>query len=119
MTASVERFVQRIREAEEDLTREVEEQQRRWHFRLHRGRVWFDQEVRHAHERFRQSIPAFLGEASLPILLTAPITYSLILPLLLLDIWATLYQWVCFPFTGSPSCAAGTTSLSTATSSPI
>jgi hypothetical protein len=60
----------------------------------------FDREVRQAHRRFRQSIPAFLREARLLNLATAPVIYSLLLPLALLDVWVTLYQWVCFPIYG-------------------
>ena len=33
---------------------------------------------------------------SLLSLLTAPVIYSLIVPLAILDLWTTVYQWVCF-----------------------
>jgi len=49
------------------------------------------------HRRFKQSIPAFVRHASLLNLLTAPAIYSLLLPLALLDVWVTAYQWTCFP----------------------
>ena len=100
MSPYVERIVERLREAEEDLASEVEEQQQRWHYRVHRGRVWFDQELRHAHRHLKQSIPAYIREGSVLSLLTAPILYSVILPLSLLDVWVTVYQRVCFPIYG-------------------
>ena len=75
-------------------------QQQRWHYRLERGRVWFDNEIRRAHQRFKQSIPAFIAAGSVFNLLTAPVIYSLIVPLLLLDLLVTLYQWICFPIYG-------------------
>ena len=100
MSPYVERIVERIREAEEDLTRQVDEQQQRWHYRVHRGRVWFDKEVRHAHRRLRQSVPAYIREGSVLSLLTAPVIYSLILPFALLDVWVWAYQWICFPIYG-------------------
>jgi hypothetical protein len=71
MPAHVVRIAERLREAEEDLS-----------------------------HRFRQSIPAYIREGSLLSLLTAPIIYSLIVPLVLLDIWTTAYQWICFPIYG-------------------
>jgi len=37
----VERIAERLRDAEEDLKREVNEQ-RRWQYQVHRGRIWFD-----------------------------------------------------------------------------
>jgi len=65
-----------------------------------RGRVWFDRELREAHRRLRQGIPAYILEGNFLSLLTAPVIYSLALPLVVLDLWVTLYQWVCFPIYG-------------------
>ncbi len=100
MGAYVERIIERLREAEDDLTREADEQQERWRFRVHRGSVWFDDEVRRAQRAFRQSIPAFLWESRVASLLTTPVIYSLLLPFVALDLWVTVYQWVCFPIYG-------------------
>ena len=102
MSPYVERFVERLRDAEDDLKREVDEQQRRWHYRIHHGRVWFDKELRESHRHLRQSIPAYILQGDLLSLLTAPVVYSLLLPFALLDLWVTLYQWVCFPIYGMP-----------------
>jgi hypothetical protein len=96
MSSYVERFVDRFHDAEEDLKREVEEQQRRWQYRIRRGRVWFDKERREAHRRLRQSIPAYIRSGNVLSLLTAPIIYSLLLPLIAIDLWVTLYQSICF-----------------------
>ena len=100
MASYVERIIDRLREAEDDLTQEAERQQRRWQYRIERGRVWFDEEVRRAQRAFRQSIPAFIWESSLASLVTAPVIYSLLLPFVALDAWVTLYQWICFPIYG-------------------
>jgi hypothetical protein len=96
VSSFVDRFVQRLHDAEEDLKREVEEQQRRWQYRIRRGRVWFDSERRDAHRRLRQSIPAYIRHGNVLSLLTAPIIYSLLFPFVMLDLWVTLYQSICF-----------------------
>ena len=100
MSPYAERLVDRLHDAEEDLKREVKAQQRQWRYRVHRGRVWFDKELRETHRKLRQSIPAYILEGSLLSLLTAPVIYSLLLPLVMLDLWVTLYQWICFPIYG-------------------
>lgn len=100
MSPYVDRVVARIRDAEDELARDVREQQQRWRYRVRRGRIWFDEEARRAHNQLKQSVPAFLREASVLNLLTTPIVYSLLLPLLLLDLWATVYQRACFPVYG-------------------
>jgi hypothetical protein len=46
MPPYVERIVERLRDAEEDLERDVEEQQRRWHYQVHRT------------EGYRRELPA-------------------------------------------------------------
>ena len=60
----------------------------------------FDKELRETHRKLRQSIPAYILEGNLLSLLTAPIIYSLRLPLVLLDLWVTFYQSMCFPIYG-------------------
>jgi hypothetical protein len=35
-------------------------------------------------------------------LLTAPVIYSAIVPIALIDVWLTLYQTICFPVYGIP-----------------
>jgi hypothetical protein len=96
----VERFADRMRDAESDLARQVKHRRRRWQARVHRGRVLFDRELRDAHRRLRQSIPAFVLKGNVLSLLTAPVIYSLLLPLAILDLWVTLYQSICFPIYG-------------------
>jgi hypothetical protein len=102
MSPRVESFSDRIHDAEEHLKREAKDQQRRWQYRVRRGRVWFDKELRETHRRLRQSIPAYIREGDLLSLLTSPIIYSLLVPFALLDLWVTLYQSICFPIYGMP-----------------
>ena len=73
---------------------------RYWQYRIHRGRVLFTHEAQLRHARLKQGVLAFLRDGSLGNLLTTPLIYSLGFPLVLLDLWATLYQRVCFPVYG-------------------
>ena len=107
MSRYVDRIVSAIHEAEEALSEDVRDQQQRWQYGLHRGRVWFDKEVRHAQKQLKQSIASFLRHGSVLNLLTTPIIYSLSLPFVLLDIWVSLYQWICFPIYGIDRVAHG------------
>ena len=89
-----------LQRLEEELAHDVDEQQQRWRYRVHRGRIWFDDEVRRAHKRLRQAIPTYIRQGRLRNLLSAPIIYSLIVPLAVLDLWLSVYQWICFPIYG-------------------
>ncbi|HEY7288551.1 MAG TPA: hypothetical protein VH583_01855 [Vicinamibacterales bacterium] len=44
----------------------------------------------------KKSIPRFLRESSIPNLLTAPLIYSMTVPIALLDLWITIYQTIAF-----------------------
>jgi hypothetical protein len=59
-----------------------------------------EREIRRAQKRLKQSIPSYLLESRLLNLLAAPVVYSMILPIALLDAWISLYQWLCFPLFG-------------------
>jgi hypothetical protein len=45
-------------------------------------------------------MPSYLLESRPLNLLAAPIIYSMIVPIALLDAWISLYQWICFPLFG-------------------
>jgi hypothetical protein len=57
---------------------------------------------RPTHRQLRQGLLVYVGSSSILTLLTAPMIYSLMLPLALIDLWVTLYQLVCFPIYGIP-----------------
>jgi len=87
-----------------DLERELETELNRvrvqWRYRVEAGRIRFEREVRLAHRRLKQSIPQFLRESSPAALLSAPLIYSMIVPIVLLDGWITVYQAICFRIYG-------------------
>jgi hypothetical protein len=62
--------------------------------------VAFTAEARPLHQTARQGAWAFVREASVKRLLVAPVIYSVLIPLVLLDLWMSLYQAVCFPVYG-------------------
>lgn len=100
MPARIDDLIGRLTALERELEEEVDQARTRWRYRLVNGRVRFARETRLAHARFRQSIPTFLRDGSFFNLLTAPIVYSLIVPVVLLDLWVTIYSKSCFPVFG-------------------
>jgi hypothetical protein len=100
MPLHVRHIAEGVQDAEQEWVRVVRTERRRWHDRVYRGRVRFDEEVRRRHRRFKQSVPAFLRDGSVGNLLTTPVIYSLALPFMLLDLWVIAYQTICFPIYG-------------------
>lgn len=102
MPSHVTDILHRIRELEDQLEHELVEKQREWHYRFDANRVRFEREVHAYHRRLRRGILRFLGNSRVRNLLTAPVIYSVALPLVLLDLWFTTYQFICFPIYGIP-----------------
>jgi hypothetical protein len=90
----------RLRDLETDLEREVAAAQQRWHYKIDTGKIRFEEAVQRRNKALKTSLAQFLRESSIPSLLTAPVIYSLAFPFVLLDLWVTLYQLVCFPIYG-------------------
>jgi hypothetical protein len=59
-----------------------------------------DADPRTRRVRVRQAIPAGVRAGLVVNVLTAPIIYSLFVPFAVLDLWVSLYQFVCFPIYG-------------------
>jgi hypothetical protein len=89
-------LLERIADLERELEGELTRRRALWRYRVEAGRVRFEREVHDAHRRLKQHLPAFLRESSPLTLITAPVIYSLIVPVAVLDLWVTLYQAICF-----------------------
>jgi hypothetical protein len=102
MTSLTEDLFARIAQLEREVEHELNQARDQWRYRVDAGRIRFDHDVRRLHKRIRQSIPAFIRESSPLNLLTAPIIYSMIVPLAILDVSFNLYQTIWFPLAGIP-----------------
>lgn len=81
---------------EREFDEELQAARERWRYRIEAGRVRFEREAREAHRRLKQSVPRFLRESSPLTVITAPIIYSLFVPIAILDVWVSGYQALCF-----------------------
>lgn len=75
---------------------ELESRREKLGWRVHDGFVSFEQGISDEHKKLRVGIGQFLAQSNLATILTAPLIYSLIVPFVLIDIWTSLYQAVCF-----------------------
>jgi hypothetical protein len=96
----VDRLKEAIRSLETELDAELSERRAALRYRVERGRVIFDREVLARHRQMRVRLKDFLAAARPMVILTAPVTYALILPFALMDLCVTLYQAICFPVYG-------------------
>lgn len=100
MSQSVEALLARIRDLQDSLQAELDEKRKEFRYRLVAGRVRFEEEVLARHRALRVSLLAFLASPRPLFILTAPVIYALIVPLVLLDLAVAVFQAICFPVYG-------------------
>jgi hypothetical protein len=97
MNPKVEEILQRIRALEAELETELESRRAALHVRFEHHRVRFEREILQRQRQFKVGVLAYLRKAELRNIVTAPVIYGMIVPLVLLDIGVSLYQLLCFP----------------------
>lgn len=98
----ITRLVESIRGLERQLELEFAKRRIELNYKVHDGIVQFEQAVIARHRLLRARLWSYVFGARLAIILSAPAIYALIIPLVLLDLFVTLYQAACFPVYGIP-----------------
>lgn len=97
MTPKIGELIERIRALQEELEVELARKRAELRFSLIDRKVRFEQEMLERHRQFKTGLLRYLLQARLRNLITAPVIYAMFFPLVLLDLFVTLYQFVCFP----------------------
>ncbi|WP_428606093.1 hypothetical protein [Sedimenticola sp.] len=83
-------------ELEVEIDQLLQEKRRQFHYTLEQGRVRFEQGFKALQRQQRIGLWRYVRGARIGHLLSAPIIYSVIVPLVFLDVMITLYQHICF-----------------------
>ncbi len=97
MNPNISEFLERIRQLEADIEREAQTRRQQFQADFAERKVRFEAEVLAQQKRFRQGVLHYVFTAEWRSVLSVPFIYPVLLPMLLLDFFVTLYQWVCFP----------------------
>ncbi|MCA6216362.1 hypothetical protein KGA65_07405 [Ideonella sp. B7] len=100
MTERLQALLQRLHEVETDIEQEVARHREELQVRLTETGVQFEQSVLARQKALRRRLGRYVADAPPLFVLTTPVIYAGIVPFLLLDLFVTLYQWICFPVYG-------------------
>ena len=100
MNAKIQALLDSIREMEHEIELELQRRRAGLQADFEAQRVRFEQEVLAQHQRFKMGVFKYLLSSDIKSLLSAPLIYAVIFPMLLLDLFVWVYQWVCFPLYG-------------------
>lgn len=96
MNDELDRLFVQVHAIEDEIERRLAEHRAQFRYRLAKGKARFEAEVVQAHRRLRIGVLRYVIGAPWRHLLVAPVIYAMVLPLALLDLSMTLYQWICF-----------------------
>ena len=96
MYKDINELVVDMRELQEQMETLFDDARERFRYTLEGKRVHFSREVQELQRRFRVSSLRYIFTARLSSVLTAPVIYSMVIPLLVIDLTFTLYQQICF-----------------------
>lgn len=102
MNGRIDELMARIRELQTELEADLEQKRANFRYHLENHRVRFEREVLALHRKFKRGALRYVLEAPVSFLLTAPVIYGALLPMLLLDLSVSLYQAICFRVYGIP-----------------
>ena len=97
MDERIRNLLNQMAALEEELRSAIHEQEAGLLFQVKGKRVEFEQSIREAHRRLKTGFLHWLVAYRPQNLLTGPIIYGMIVPLLVLDLFVSLYQATCFP----------------------
>lgn len=100
MSPRIAVLADKIAALEAELEAELAMRRAELHVGLEKGKAVFEEEILRRHRELRKKLTRYLLDAHPLVVLSAPAIYSLIVPLLLLDLFITVYHAVCFPAYG-------------------
>jgi hypothetical protein len=100
MNDRIQQILNQITALEDDLRIALNEQQTSMFFQIKGKRVEFEQSIKETHKRLKTNFFRWLVTYRPQNLLTGPIIYSMIIPLLITDFFVTFFQLTCFPIYG-------------------
>lgn len=100
MDMRIQQLLTQITALEDELRTVLSEQQSSIFFQIKGKRVEFEQSIKQTHLKLKKNFFRWLVTNRPQNLITGPIIYSMIIPLLLTDLFITFYQLSCFPIYG-------------------
>ncbi len=100
MNERIQQLLDQITALEDDLRTALSEQPSSMFFQIKGKRVEFEQSIKETHRRLKTNFFRWLVTNRPQNLLTGPIIYAMIIPLVITDIFITFYQLTCFPIYG-------------------
>lgn len=97
MNSIVSDLLERMKALELQLEAELARQHAQLKIGLENGRIAFEEEILRRHRETKTRLTTYLRQARPMVVITAPLIYAMIIPFVLVDLFVSVYQAICFP----------------------
>jgi hypothetical protein len=97
MTTQLDTLMEKLRSVEAEIEVEMAKRREEMRFHLENRKIVFEQEASQVHREIKTNAMRYLIDVGPLVILVAPVIYSLIIPMVLLDLGVMAYQAICFP----------------------
>ena len=102
MSTVIDDLTRKIAELQAEIDAEVAKRNAALRIGFEKGRVAFEEELLRRHRELKIALSTYILNANPLVVITAPVIYAMIVPFVLMDLFVTVYQAVCFPVYGIP-----------------
>jgi hypothetical protein len=97
MATQLDELPAKLRSVEAEIEAELAKRREELRFRIENRRIVFAEEVLRVQRAIKVRASRYLLDANPLMILSAPVIYSLLIPIALADLWVMAYQAICFP----------------------
>lgn len=97
MASQIDVLMEKLHAIETEIEVELAKRREALRFHFENRRIVFEAEVLRVQHEIKTRLSRYLRDANPLVVLTAPVIYSLIIPVTLLDLSVMTYQAICFP----------------------
>jgi len=97
MTVQLDELMEKLRSVEAEIEVELAKRREELRYRIVNRRIVFEEKVLQVQRAIKVGLARYLRDANPLVALSAPVIYSLIIPIALVDLWVMAYQAICFP----------------------
>jgi len=97
MHNKLQSLIEAIKKLEQELAEEFQRKEAEFSYHVRGKKILFDQEIKRQHKLIAIRISRYLKESEILNIFTIPFIWGCLLPALLMDAVASLFQAVCFP----------------------
>lgn len=92
----IEDIINEIKKLDDELLAEIQKKEEEFFYKVKGKKILFEQEARKYQKEFMIKISTYLSNASILNILTVPVIWSCLIPAVLIDLFASIYQLTCF-----------------------